>query len=111
MSLKQPFSLSMLVVLHSLDEVDVIEVQGELQQRIPGITFSPAREQPSLEGCLEFHASAKVSVALKDELTRTLDNDFDSDEGMYWAYGFNTKMFDPRVYYLQLEFMKNRMAD
>lgn len=94
------------VVVSSLKEEDVKTVQDELKELVPELSFSPAREQASLENCLEFMATGDVTKEQKQLLIDKLDNDWDiSEDGdFYSAYAFNTKMFSPLVYYLQMEF-------
>lgn len=80
------------------------EIKAKLLALCPDLSFSPSREQPSLNDCLEVYASARIDESQKSMLLETLDSDWDEDEDLYWAYGFNTRPFDSRVYYLQLEF-------
>lgn len=110
MSSIQPYSLMMQVVVQTTDEAIGNQVRKELLALAPGLSFSPWREQDSLNGCLECMATGTVTEEERELLLKTLDNDWDQDEkdDLYWAYGFNTKMFDPNVYYLQLEFQKRR---
>ncbi|MBF0578574.1 hypothetical protein IM774_01985 [Erysipelotrichaceae bacterium RD49] len=102
------FSVSLHVVVSSLDENTVQVVQDQLKTFIPEFSFSPMREQSSLQDCIEFYASAQISADQRQLLIDSLDNDWDKDEDddMFWAYGFNTRMFNPLVYYMQLDFQK-----
>ena len=102
------YSLRMRVVVSSEDESQGLAIQNELANLCSKLSFSPMRLEPSLEGCLEFAASGMVEEQERTLLVKTLDNDWDYDEedDLYWAYGFNTKLFDQRVYYLELEFSK-----
>ncbi|MGM9960080.1 MAG: hypothetical protein ACI32F_02065 [Allobaculum sp.] len=106
------YKLMMRVVVQTEKEDQVTEVQQELQKLVPALSFSPTREEASLDGCLEFYATGKVDENERTLLVDTLDNDWDYDDedDVYWAYGFNTKMFDSRVYYLELEFSKSNKA-
>ncbi len=96
----------MTVVVSSMDEADALTVQKELLEIDPNLSFSPCREQDSLNDAIEFRVSGEADAAQKEALIEKLNNDWDKDEDdeFYWAYGFNTKMFDPKVYYLELEF-------
>ncbi|MDO4663958.1 MAG: hypothetical protein Q4A59_03650 [Erysipelotrichaceae bacterium] len=102
------YSLRMKVVVSSEDETQGLAIQNELKNICAKLSFSPMRLEPSLEGCLEFAASAVVDEHERTLLVDTLDNDWDYDDqdDLYWAYGFNTTLFDKRVYYLELEFSK-----
>lgn len=106
MSSIQHYNVMMQVVVQSAEESAALEVQKELEALGGRWSFSPVREQDSLNDCLEFMATAAVSEEERDLLIRRLNNDWDRDEkdDLYWAYGFNTRMFDPNVYYLQMEF-------
>ena len=104
MSLTTPISLKMQVVVSTLNEEDCLTVQKQLLEFCPELSFSPVREQPSLVDCLEFYGTASIDQACKDVLIQNLDNDWDVEDDVYSAYGFNTKMFNPLVYYLLMEF-------
>lgn len=78
-------------------------VKDSLKNIQSSFSFSPSRQQASLNGCLEFYATGNAS---EDEIQKMLDvlnNDWDGDDSECSAYGFNTKMFHPNVYYLQFE--------
>lgn len=106
MSSKTQNNVRLLVVVDSMDEAVVRDVEEELKQYCPDLSFSPSRETPSLNGCLEFQATGNCTDEQKENMIKNLDNDFDyeEDDGVYSAYSFNTKMFDKRVYYLEMEF-------
>ncbi len=94
------------VVVHTTSEDEVHKVQDQLSSICPLLSYSPVREQPSLNDCMEFMATGMVDEAMRTHLIETLDNDWDKaeDEDSYWAYGFNTKAFAPLVYYMSMEF-------
>lgn len=102
------YRLRLRIVISSEDEAQGLDVQNELLNICPKLSFSPMRLEPSLEGCLEFAATATVDENERTVLVDTLDNDFDYDDqdDLYWAYGFNTQPFDRRIYYLEAEFSK-----
>ncbi len=94
------------VVVHTNSPEEVLEVQDNLLSICDALSFSPVREQPSLNDCMEFMATGVVDEAMRKHLIATLDNDWDQveDEDSYWAYGFNTKPFMSHIYYMLLEF-------
>lgn len=96
-------NLHLYVVVKTDNEKDVKEVQEELLKICPDFHFSFWREQESLVDCVEFHATAKVEEKMLKHIYDSLNNDWDGDMDDCTAYGFNTKMFDPRVYYLRME--------
>lgn len=106
MSSKTIKHVIMRVVVSSLNEADVLSVQEQLLSFNPDLHFSPMREQPSLDGCIEFQASGHCDKEIKAIMVRDLDNDWDHDEDEteFWAYGFNTRMFNPLVYYMSMDF-------
>ncbi len=86
------------------DENVVNEVKEAIQNICPKFSFSPSREQPQLANCLDFYGTANnVSNEELEILLNTLNNDWDGELDDCSAYGFNTKMFHPRVYYLQFQ--------
>ncbi len=108
MSSTPQFNVTLHVVVSSLDEDTVHVVQDQLKTFVADFSFSPLREQPSLQDCIEFYASAQIDAKQRQLLIDSLDNDWDQDEkeDEFWAYGFNTKMFNPLVYYMQMDFQK-----
>lgn len=100
------FNLIAQVVVTAKSEEEAAPVVQELRDMLPDASISPMREQESLNDAIEFYLSAVVNEAQKEQLLNTLNNDWDEDDGLYWAYGFNTKMWNPQVYYLQLDFTK-----
>ncbi|WP_273235273.1 hypothetical protein [Ileibacterium valens] len=106
MSSKTVKHVTMKVVVSSLNEEDAFSIQKELSSFLPGLGYSPCRAEPSLNDAIEFLASGTCDEVQKDFLIHTLNNDFDHDENdtEFWAYGFNTRMFNPLVYYLSMDF-------
>ena len=106
MSSTTVYNVMLQVVVHTTSEEEVYEVQEKLSSICDGLSYSPIREQPSLNDCMEFMATGVVDEAMRAHLIATLDNDWDKveDEDSYWAYGFNTKPFASHVYYLLMEF-------
>jgi hypothetical protein len=93
-------------VVASLNSEDVKTVQDLLKSFVPDLSFSPEREVEELEACVEFRATGTVTKEQKEEMIAKIDDDWDMDEDEteYWAYGFNTKMITPLLYYIQLDF-------
>lgn len=102
------FNLTLRAVVSTRDEELAQSVIARLRKDVPQLSCSPFREETSLENCLEFMGSAEVTSEQKERILARWDNDWDSEEERngtenYWAYAFNTKMFDPLLYYLELE--------
>lgn len=91
------------VVVEGIEE-DVRRIQDELKELLPDPSFSPCREQASLNNCIEFYATWQAEKGRMKEILDQLDNDWSGEEGDYDAYGFNTKMFDKKVYYLRADY-------
>lgn len=109
MSSTQRFDLIVKAVFHTMDEKTAAQALEKLRKDVPSLSCTPFREEPSLEDCLEVLGTATVDEQTKEKVLSTWDNDWDSNEDrdgseQYWAYAFNTKMFDPILYYLELEF-------
>lgn len=96
--------LHLYMVVTPASQETVQEVQQALSARMPALSYSPSLEQGSVDDCLEFHATAECSPQEAEDLLHWMNNDPDGEDGEYWAYGFNTKMFDPHVYYFRLDF-------
>lgn len=94
----------MQVVVDTLDEKEAQKIQEELKGYCSELSFSPMRVQPNLMDCLEFYATARLDDSQKEKLLEDLDDDWDQEDNTYWAYGFNTKIFNKMVYYLKLDF-------
>ncbi|EOS60250.1 hypothetical protein C815_01630 [Firmicutes bacterium M10-2] len=85
------------------NEQNAKEVQQHLKDIIQDPSFSPMREQASLNECIEFYVTWPIENNFKT-IQEQLNNDWTGEEGDLDAYGFNTKMFDPCVYYLRLQY-------
>ena len=92
------------VVIDKEDEDIEKRVKDKLSLLCTKFSYSPSREQPSLNGCIEWYATADLSDQEINDLLDVLNNDWDGDHYDCDAYGFNTKMFDENVYYLQFRF-------
>lgn len=104
----QLYNVRLNVVVNTPYEESVIAVQNELAAMVPSLSFSPIREQPDLNECMEFAATGVVNQETKQIMIDTLDNDWEEADDAYWAYGFNTKMFNSEVYYLYMEFTPHK---
>ena len=91
------------VVIDKEDETLEQDIKKELCHLCDKLTFSPSRLQPTLNGCLEWYATADLTNAEIEFLLSQLNNDWDGDPQDCEAYGFNTKMFHENVYYLQFQ--------
>ncbi|MGM9946962.1 hypothetical protein [Floccifex sp.] len=93
------------VVVDIEDESIVNEVKKEIQSICDSFSFSPCREQPSLRNCMEFYGSADIHQENIENILSQLNNDWEGEIDDCCAYGFNTKMFHPHVYYLQFQIL------
>lgn len=93
------------VVIDQEEETLENEVKTCLNQVCHSLSFSPSREQPSLKNCWEFYGTARLPEQEVKSLLYYLNNDWEQDGDDYEAYGFNTKMFHPHVYYLHLQIL------
>ena len=91
------------VVVDREDENIVDEVKVILSKFNSSLSFSPSREQPNLAGCFEFYGTGQGSEDDIQSLIEKLNNDWDGEMNDCSAYGFNTTMFHPHVYYLQFQ--------
>lgn len=90
------------------NEGDVEEIQNQLKHHIQNISFSPFRIQESLNECIEFYATFSVNLDQIEPLLAWLDNDWDGEEDDCICYGFNTKPFNSKIYYMHFEYEKSR---
>ncbi|MCI6379649.1 MAG: hypothetical protein SO150_04100 [Faecalicoccus sp.] len=97
----------MLVRLHVVIDTEDTGIEEEIKEQLrsycPDISFSPSREQPSLMHCMEFYSTVQLEKEQAEVLWQTLNNDWDGKFDDCDAYGFNTIMFHPHVYYLQFQ--------
>lgn len=97
----------MLVRLHVVIDKEDEDIEKRVKDKLSFLcakfSYSPSREQPSLNGCIEWYATADLNDQEINDLLDVLNNDWDGDHYDCDAYGFNTKMFDENVYYLQFQ--------
>lgn len=79
-------------------------LKQKLSQLQNKLSYSPTREQPSLFNCYEFFCTADLTQEEIDTLKASLNNDWEGEEDDCSAYGFNTIMFDPCMYYVQFQY-------
>lgn len=91
------------VVIDTEDTGTEEEIKEQLRSYCPDLSFSPSREQPSLMNCREFYSTVQLEKEQAETLRQTLNNDWDGEFDDCDAYGFNTIMFHPHVYYLQFQ--------
>lgn len=100
----------MLVCLHVVVDTEDKDMEEEVQNRLlelcPDFSFSPSRPQPSLVNCMEFYATGQMEAQMAENLRTSLNNDWEGETDDCDAYGFNTCMFHPHVYYLQWQVRK-----
>lgn len=96
-------NLKAYIVLHTLDEKEIVQVQEKMSSLGVQFQFSPYRSQQSLHQCVEFYGSAQCDQQQFEQLIPKLNAFWNVDQEYYEDYGFNTKMFDERVYYLSIE--------
>lgn len=109
MSSIQHFDLILKAVVHPDEPAACMRAVEAMKEAVPDLSFSPFREADALEDCAEAIGSAIVDQTQKECVLSKWDNDWDESEERdgttyYWAYAFNTKMFCPELYYLELEF-------
>ena len=97
----------MLMRLHVVvqgNEETAEQMKVKLSKLQDKLSYSPSREQPSLFNCYEFFCTAELEQSEIDTLKAQLNNDWEGEEDDCSAYGFNTKMYDPDMYYIQLQY-------
>ena len=90
------------VVVDTLEEKQVNKVQSALSQ-LGNFHFSPIREQASLISCSEFYATMQCEKRTWEALIPQLNAYWTKDDETWLDYGYNTRMFHPHVYYLEIK--------
>ncbi len=93
------------VIIDSEEEKDYLEVVETLNKLYSGFSISPYRPYVGKAKSSEFFVTADMSKEEADLLIPQLNNDFDGEDYDLEAYGFNTKMFHPLVYYINFILM------
>ena len=94
---------ALLYIVVKGNEQTVQHIQEILRSRIQSVSFSPYREQASLKDCIEMNATFSIEQDEVDALLQFLDNDWDGEKDDCTCYGFNTKPFDPSIYFMRFE--------
>lgn len=112
MTVKTNWKAHLYIVFDTGDEEKASEVcrliQSKAEESGAELSFSPMRLSSGNDDSLEVHATGLFDPMQKKLLLDQLDNDWDVDQDgsleIYSAYGFNTKMISPLIYYLRAEF-------
>lgn len=91
------------VVVEGTEQV-AEDLKVKLTQLQENLSYSPTREQPSLNNCCEFFCTADLTLDEIIALKSQLNNDWEGVEDDCDAYGFNTQMYDPCMYYVQIQY-------
>ena len=91
------------VVIESEQDRDYEDIKNKLLEIYPSFSISASREFPGMKDCSDFYITCELNKEDIQPLLNKLNNDWDEDEGSYECYGFNTKMFDPLVYYISFD--------
>ena len=93
------------IVVDSMDESVIADVQKQMASFGVEFQYSPYREQNSLNHCVEFYGTAHCQKEKFYQLAQQLNAFWSEEQDSYEDYGFNTKMFHPHIYYLLLELL------
>lgn len=88
------------MIIDSENEVDIQTIKEQLYHLCPKLSISPDRPYQGKAHSSEFFITAQMSKDEADVLIQQLNNDFDGEDYDLEAYGFNTQMFHPLVYYI-----------
>lgn len=89
------------VVINSEEQQDYQTVKDLLLEMNPNFSISPYREYAGKKGCSEFFVTADLKEEQVQPLLDQLNNDWDGEMDDCICNGFNTKMFNELVDYLQ----------
>ncbi len=108
MSSQTPINVLIQLVVSPEDERIMERVQKDLLTFCPGLSFSPDREAPGLNDCLECRATGTMDEAQKERLIEETNRSWDENEErtVFEAYGFNSRFFDKNIYYMEMEFSR-----
>lgn len=88
------------IIVSSEDVNDEMKIKEELLQICPTFSMSASRSCPHVKNAIDFYITADLKEEDVLPLLNQLNNDWDGEIDQCCAYGFNTKMFNPLVYYL-----------
>lgn len=94
---------TLFVVIESEKEEDYNRIKEQLMQINPEFSISPYKDSMFTAHAIEFYATFHIEEKAVDALLAQLNNDWDGEHDDCIAYGFNTRMFDPQVYYLAFQ--------
>lgn len=97
----------MLGVLHIIftgQEADYQSLKAKIYQIDSRFSVSPWRLYPLADNQGEFNCSIDLAEREVAPLLDQLNNDWDGSLDECVCFGFNTKMFDPRVYKLEFNY-------
>lgn len=92
------------VIIASTSEEDCETIKQKLTSIHSGFSYSPSRNYPAMKGHSDFFATCDLSEDEVQPLLDKLNNDWDGEKDDCICYGFNTKMFDPLVYFLEFTY-------
>ena len=88
------------IIISSTNESDEKEIKNKLLDICPSFSMSASRECPHVKNAIDFYVTADLKEEDVKPILDKLNNDWDGEYDQCTCYGFNTKMFDPLVYYL-----------
>lgn len=89
-------------VVDSLERQRIEDVQSALS-KLGHFHFSPVRKQDSLIDCSEFYATIQCDEKTWESLIPQLNTYWSINDETWMDYGYNTPMFHPHVYYLEIK--------
>ncbi|MDY3036235.1 MAG: hypothetical protein SOS22_08470 [Absicoccus sp.] len=90
------------VVVDSLESQRIEDVQSALS-KLGDFHFSPVRNQDSLIDCSEFYATIQCAEPTWNTLIPQFNAYWSAHDETWMDYGYNTPMFHPDVYYLEIK--------
>lgn len=91
------------VVIDSEKEEDYIKIKEQLLKINADFSISPFKDSMFTAHAVEFFVTFHIEENEVPALLDKLNNDWDGEYDDCIAYGFNTQMFDPQVYYLSFQ--------
>jgi len=94
---------TLFVVMTSEKDEDYQMIKEKLLKINPKFSISPYKESYIEKNASEFFVTFEIEDNEVKNILDQLNNDWDGEEDDCVAYGFNTKMFDPLIYYLSFQ--------
>lgn len=88
------------VIVSSTDKNDEEAVKNHFLEICPDFSISASRECPHVKNAIDFYITMDINEDDVPYLLDKLNNDWDGENDQCSCYGFNTKMFNPLIYYL-----------